>query len=168
MRLYEPENLIKLSLEQLENLRQNFEDRNATGRADYPLILETIAKKKHPLHDYDKDLTVDAVVRVIEDAARLRKTITYKEITDQLDCRPFNKYRWPLRNLLDAIFHDCALEGEPIITAIVITQDGLTADVASGFADAAKRAGVAVLEPENFFIEHQQLVFKKYAGPSST
>jgi hypothetical protein len=168
MRLYEPENLIKLSLEKLENLRQNFEERNATSRADYPLILETIAKKKHPLRDYDNDLTVDAVVRVIEDAARLRKTITYKEITDQLDCRPFNKYRWPLRNILDAIFHDCALKREPIITAIVITQDGLTSDVANGFADAAKRAGMTVPKPENFFNEHQHLVFDKFAGPSSS
>ncbi len=166
MRLYDLENLAKLSLDQLENLRRNFEERNATSREDFPLVLEAIAKQKHPLRNYDNRLTVDGVVGVIEEAARARQTITYKGITDRLDCQPFNKYRWPLRDILDAIFHDCALKREPIITAIVITQTGLTPDVVSGFAEAAKRAGVPVSEPENFFTEHQRLVFEKFAAPS--
>jgi hypothetical protein len=162
MKLYTPEQLNAMSVENLETLKQRFEERGVTDREDYPLILQALARKKHVLEDYDHKLTIRGVIRVLEDTARKGKTITYKEITEQLGCNEFPRYRWPLRNMLDDIFHDCVLKGEPVLTAVVIPKDGLTPEVAKGFGEAARRCGIAVTDREQFFWDEQKRVFNSY------
>lgn len=164
MKPYTLERLNAMSVENLETLKQRFEERGVTDREDYPLILQALARKKHTPSDYDHKLTTRGVIRVLEDAARKNQTITYKEITDKLGCKEFPRYRWPLRNMLDDIFHDCVLKGEPVLTAIVIPKDGLTPEVAKGFGEAARRCGISVTDREQFFWDEQKRVFNSYAG----
>ena len=152
-----------LSLSVLEDLRERFEATESTTREDYPLLVKEIARKRNPLVDYDKSLTVEKVTSFLRDAASRGETVTYKGVTDALGCEPFSRYRWPLIRLLDAIFSDCATHGSPILTAIVMAADGLTDDIAVGFAEAARRAGMTVGEPRRFFEQQRARVFEEYS-----
>lgn len=158
---YSTAKLEALELTQLKNLKARFEKHGRTDRQDYPLLLQVIAKKESPLRDHNETLTVAGVRKCIEEAAANGETITYKEITDALGCTPFNKYRWPLIKMLDAIFVDCALRNEPILTAIVVSQTGITPDIAKGFSEAARRAGIDVSNPEQYFEEQQFRLFNE-------
>ena len=93
MKLLSREQMEAQPIDRLEDLRRRFEDSNSTQRADYPTLLRVIALKRSPLKDHDRLLTVSGVTKVLRQAAARRETVAYKQITDSLGCRPFNKYR---------------------------------------------------------------------------
>lgn len=104
------------------------------------------------------NMTVHSVREIILGFARQGRTCTYKMIADALNVT-WEQAHWRLPNLLGDVLTMEHSAGRPLLSAIVVNQNGTCGD---GFFVMARRLGAPIIDEDAYLQQEQQRVFEHW------
>jgi hypothetical protein len=161
-----PINPSSLDDTQLKNLIQNYRNQGAT---DQPLFTEALAEE---MRRHGKGLDFDKSFRVIREAARNGRFLSYKELADASGAE-WLKVHYSVGNHLGQLVEYAHRKGWPLLSAIVVNKARLREgtmddETLRGFINAARSIGYAVTDEKSFLKEQQLRVFEWGKAQDST
>ncbi len=139
--------------EQIESWARKYEEQGKTADPAYTLLLEerTTRRQKKQKLNFDRSMTH------LRDAAIRQKFTSYGRLAEasEVDWSIARHQMNGPHGHLDTLLDICHKDGLPLLTAICVNQQNLVSgklgeDALAGFADGARRLGIAVDDAEEF------------------
>lgn len=151
---------MKLETMTVDDLATLVANHERLGRTDAPTYAEAKAEiERRASRTLDVHTTRQAILR----SARKRDFLTYGDIARENGVQWTKAYR-PIAQHLDEVMRIASLQGEPLITSIVVNEAGRRTGILDdnslrGFIEGAERLGIQVSNSQAFLREQQRLTF---------
>jgi len=146
-----------LNDEELENFITNYKKYERTADAYYLAMLAERGRRK------GKGLDFDTTMRTVQAAAKDRRFVSYKQLSDASGVE-WSKVRYAMNRHLQELIEYCHRMKWPLLSSIVVTKDNLETGAMdegtlNGFVTGCKNVGYPVTDAEAFLRNQQERVF---------
>jgi hypothetical protein len=150
--------LAALDTDGLKNLIANYRAHGATESPTYVAALSELERRIGGGLDFDKSY------RVIRDAAKNRRFVSYKELADASGVE-WSRVHYAMGEHLWRLVEYAHRTGWPMLSAIVVNKQNIGTgrmepESLKGFIGAAKELGYTIADQIGFLREQQELVFR--------